>query len=197
MTIKNILLLAFLFLLSACDRSNLTYDKPYFDFDSLVTRQIKSLSPLGDSIKKIAVMDGKQDASAFRATEEDLRHELDVFQQLDVINKPIYKNAFLVSEEEDTKSNLKVRIYRLNQQSNIQSPVDFVRLYYLNNIHHLKKIESVYQEENALYFTKRHLTVELEEENDKPMLKRYSISGVQKMILNDTVKFTISGNIFN
>jgi hypothetical protein len=162
----------------------------------LVTHQLKWLSPLGDSIKKIAVMDGKQDASAFQATEEALRHELDVFQQLDVINKPIFKKAFLISDEEDTKSNLKVRLYQFNQQSNIKSPVDFVRFYYLNDIHHLKKIESVYQEENALYFTKRNLTVEFEERADRSMLKRYSISGVQKMILNDSVKFTISGTIF-
>lgn len=196
MTIKNILPLAFLFSLSACNHSNLTYDKPYFDFDSLVTHQLKWLSPLGDSIKKIAVMDGKQDASAFQATEEALRHELDIFQQLDVINKPIFKKAFLISAEEDIKSNLKVRLYQFNQQSNIKSPVDFVRFYYLNDIHHLKKIESVYQEENALYFTKRNLTVEFEEKADRSMLKRYSISGVQKMILNDSVKFTISGTIF-
>lgn len=196
MTIKNILPLAFLFSLSACNRSNLTYNKPHFDFDSLVTHQLKWLSPLGDSIKKIAVMDGKQDASAFQATEEALRHELDIFQQLDVINKPIFKKAFLISAEEDTKSNLKVRLYQFNQQSNIKSPVDFVRFYYLNDIHHLKKIESVYQEENALYFTKRNLTVEFEEKADRSMLKRYSISGVQKMILNDSVKFTISGTIF-
>lgn len=196
MTIRNILLVAFLFLLTACNRSSLTYDKPYFDFDSLVTHQIKSLSPLGDSIKKIALMDGKQDASNFKATEEVLRHELDVFQQLDVINKPIFKKAFLVSDEEDTKSNLKVRLYQLNPQSNLKSPVDFVRLYYLNNIHHLKKIESVYQEENALYFTKRSLTLEFEEKTDRSMLKRYAISGVQKMILNDSVKFTISSTVF-
>lgn len=196
MTIRNILLVAFLFLLTACNRSSLTYDKPYFDFDSLVTHQIKSLSPLGDSIKKIALMDGKQDASNFKATEEVLRHELDVFQQLDVINKPIFKNAFLVSDEEDTKSNLKIRLYQLNPQSNLKSPVDFVRLYYLNNIHHLKKIESVYQEENALYFTKRSLTLEFEEKTDRSMLKRYAISGVQKMILNDSVKFTISSTVF-
>lgn len=196
MTIKNILPLAFLFSLSACNHSNLIYDKPYFDFDSLVTHQLNWLSPLGDSIKKIAVMDGKQDASAFQATEEALRHELDIFQQLDVINKPIFKKAFLISAEEDTKSNLKVRLYQFNQQSNIKSPVDFVRFYYLNDIHHLKKIESVYQEENALYFTKRNLTVEFEEKADRSMLKRYSISGVQKMILNDSVKFMISGTIF-
>lgn len=196
MTIRNILLVAFLFLLTACNHSSLTYDKPYFDFDSLVTHQIKSLSPLGDSIKKIALMDGKQDASNFKATEEALRHELDVFQQLDVINKPIFKKAFLVSDEEDTKSNLKVRLYQLNPQSNLKSPVDFVRLYYLNNLHHLKKIEAVYQEENALYFTKRKLTVEFEERADRSMLKRYAISDVQKMILNDSVKFTISSTVF-
>jgi hypothetical protein len=192
MQIKNtfsILLLAIFFI--ACKQANLTYDKPYFDFDSLVNIQIKKISNTKDSIRKNALIDGKQDHSSFVIDSTRLAHEWDVFRQLDVINKPLYKGNYEITEGKDTKSNLQVRTY----QSKIKSPVPFVRFYFQNDFKNLKKIESNYQEENALYFTERDLMIELDDLSGQPLIKRYSIMGSQKMILSDSVKFSIQGSI--
>jgi hypothetical protein len=192
MQIKNtfsILLLAISFI--ACKQANLTYDKPYFDFDSLVNIQIKKISNTKDSIRKNALIDGKQDHSSFVIDSTRLAHEWDVFRQLDVINKPLYKGNYEITEGKDTKSNLQVRTY----QSKIKSPVPFVRFYFQNDFKNLKKIESNYQEENALYFTERDLMIELDDLSGQPLIKRYSIMGSQKMILSDSVKFSIQGSI--
>lgn len=188
-TIFSILLLAISVM--ACKQANLTYDKPYFDFDSLVNIQIKKLSHNKDSIRKDAVIDGKQDHSSFVIDSTRLAHEWDVFRQLDVINKPLYKSNYEITEGKDTKSNLQVRTYT----SKIKSPVPFVRFYFQNEFRNLKKIESNYQEENALYFTKRDLMMELDDLSGAPLIKNYSISGSQKMILSDSVRFSIKGSI--
>lgn len=188
-TIFSILLLAISVM--ACRQVNLTYDKPYFDFDSLVNIQIKKISHTKDSIRKDAVIDGKQDHSSFVIDSTQLAHEWDVFRQLDVINKPLYKGNYQITQGKDTKSNLQVRTY----QSKIKSPVPFVRFYFHNDFKNLKRIESNYQEENALYFTKRDLTMELDDLPGESLIKSYSITGSQKMILSDSVRFSIQGNI--
>jgi hypothetical protein len=188
-TIFTILLLAISFI--ACKQANLTYDKPYFDFDSLVNVQIMKISNTKDSIRKDAVIDGKQDHSSFLIDSTRLAHEWDVFRQLDVINKPLYKGNYEITEGKDTKSNLQVRTY----QSKINSPVPYVRFYFQNDFKNLKKIESNYQEENALYFTERDLMIELDDVLGEPLFKRYSIMGSQKMILSASVKFSIHGSI--
>jgi hypothetical protein len=192
MQIKNITsILLFAISFIACKQANLTYNKPYFDFDSLVNVQIKKISNTKDSIRKDAVIDGKQDHSSFLIDSTRLAHEWDVFRQLDVINKPLYKGNYEITEGKDTKSNLRVRTYR----SKIKSPVPYVRFYFHSGFQNLKKIESNYQEENALYFTERDLMIELDDLSGEPLIKRYSIMGSQKMILSDSVKFSIQGNI--
>lgn len=183
--------LLFIIFLAACKQANLKYDKPYFDFDSLVNIQIKKISHTKDSIRKYAVIDGKQDHTSFIIDSTKLAHEWDVFRQLDVINKPLYKGNYEITEGKDTKSNLQVRTY----QSKIKSPVPFVRFYFQNEFKNLKKIESNYQEENALYFTERDLMMELDDLSGEPLIKSYSITGSQKMILSDSVKFSIRGSI--
>jgi hypothetical protein len=192
MQIKNIftiLLLAISFI--ACKQANLKYDKPYFDFDSLVNVQIEKNSINKDSIHKVAVIDGKQDRSVFIIDSLRLAHEWDVFRQLDVINKPLYKGNYEITEGKDTKSNLQVRTY----QSKIKSPVPFVRFYFQNEFKNIKKIESNYEEKNSLYFTKRDLMMTLDDLSGESLIKNYSITGSQKMILSDSVKFSIRGSI--
>jgi hypothetical protein len=192
MQIKNIIIILLLAIsITACNQTNLKYDKPYFDFDSLVNIQIKKISHTKDSIHKDALIDGKQDHSSFVIDSMRLAHEWDVFRQLDVTNKPLYKGNYEITEGKDTKSNLQVRTY----QSKIKSPVLFVRFYFQNEFKNLKKIESNYQEENALYFTKRDLMMELDDLSGEPLIKSYSITGSQKMILSDSVKFSIRGSI--
>jgi hypothetical protein len=192
MQTKNILLVLLLATsIIACKQANLKYDKPYFDFDSLVNIQIKKISNTKDSVRKDAVIDGKQDHSSFVIDSTRLAHEWDVFRQLDVINKPLYKGNYEITEGKDTKSNLQVRTY----QSKIKSPVPYLRFYFHNSFQNLKKIESNYQEENALYFTKRDLMMVLDDQSGEPLIKSYSITGSQKMILSDSVKFSIHGSI--
>ena len=91
----------------SCRQANQKYDKPYFDFDSLVNVQISYLANRKDSVHKKASIDGKEGESSFPVDSAQLAHEWDVFRQLDVINKPTYKGHYLVTEEKDSKSTMK------------------------------------------------------------------------------------------
>jgi hypothetical protein len=195
MPIKNIftfLILAASF--AACRQANLKYDKPYFDFDSLITAQIKKANTK-DSIHKEATMDGNHDTTSFLLDSTKLAHEWDAFRQLDVINKPLYRSAYKITEEKDTKSNLMVRAYTWNGNLKSNPPVPFVRFYFHTDFKNLKKIESKFQDENALYFTDRNLTLCFNDLSGEPLISEYSIKGSQQMILSESVKFSVRGSI--
>ena len=186
---------AFLFVLGvisfSCRQANLKYDKPYFDFDSLVNVQISYFANQKDSVFKVASVDDKEGKSSFLADSAQLAHEWDVFRQLDVINKPTYKGHYIVTEEKDSKSNLTVRRYTCD----IKSSVPVVRFYFQNQFSNLKRIESQYIEQNALYYTTRELMLSLEGTQGQIYVSDYAIKGVQKMILSDSVQFSIHAYI--
>lgn len=185
-------------LLLGCRPSHLKeYDKPYFDFDSLVAAQIKIVSSQKDSIYKISELDTKKDSSRFALDSTRLAHEWDVFLQLDAMNKPMYKGHYEITESTDTKSNLRVRSYVAKPQSynKIKFSIPFVRFYFHEDFKKLKRIESQYVEQNALYFTTRNLLLTFDDQSGELYIKNYLIKGSQKMILNDTVKFSIKGSI--
>lgn len=176
-------------LLSGCNRANQKYDKVYFDFDSLINAQVANLLKAQSTISKKSVINGKEDDSSFIPDSLKLANELDVFRQLDLINKPLFRNAYEITDgNKDTKSNLLIRTYTATSPS----PVSFVKFYYRSSPRELKKIESVYHEENTLYDTKRNLTMEFDDISGTLLLSGYQLCGTQKMILNDTVKFSVT-----
>jgi len=183
------LIFSLVFFLSACNRSNLKYDKPYFDFDSLINVQVAELLKAQSTIGKKSIVNGKQDDSSFVPDSLSLANELDVFRQLDLINKPLYRNTYEIKDgEKDTRSNLLIRTYTAKSPS----PVPYVKFYYRPSSLDLKKIESVYHEENTLYATRRNLLLEFDDISGTPVLSGYQLSGTQKMILNDTVNFSVN-----
>src|SRR5258705_241845 len=95
-------------LLRSCNRENTKYDKPYFDFDSLVNTQTFRLSTTKIKVIKTSALNGKQDSALLVPDSTQWRHELDAFQQLDVINKPLFENAYHFTEGKDDHSNLRV-----------------------------------------------------------------------------------------
>jgi hypothetical protein len=182
----------FLFLmvpiLQACTSSSEKYGKIYFDFDSLINRQVLELQKANVTLQKKAELNTKADSVSMVSDSLTLANELDIFRQLDVINKPVYRNMFEVSDrEKDTRSNLWMRSYRAKKES----VVPYVKFYYQSVPWHLKKIEAVYQEKNALFYSQRFLQMEFDDATGLPILSNYRLTGVQKMILTDSVRFSV------
>jgi hypothetical protein len=176
-------------LFSSCKRSSEQYDKLYFDFDSLITVQGAELLMAQSIINKKTVINGKEDRSSFTPDSLQLANELDVFRQLDLINKPLFRKMYEIKDgEKDTRSNLLIRTYTAKSPS----PVPFVKFFYRIEPRELKKIESVIHEENSLYDTRRNLLMEFDNIRGTLLLSDYQLSGTQKMILNDSVHFSVN-----
>jgi hypothetical protein len=161
-------------------------------FDSLVASQVGVLSRAKASITKKASIDGNQDETTFTPDSTLWESELEIFRQLEIYERPAYKDVYEMKDGvPDGKSNLMVRSY--HSLKNI--PVSDLKFYYHDQIKHLKKIEATYREKNTLYTTSRSLQMEFDEVDSKSVLSSYSISGVQKMVLSDSVKFSIHSKV--
>lgn len=178
-------------LLWSCKQSEVVYDKPYFDFDSLINRQQQELLTAKATLTKTVSLDSTKEEITFEVDSLVLAKELDVFRQLDIINKPGFKGKYKISDgEKDSRSNLTIRKYEALEKT---APVQFVLFYYQNEFSRLHKIESTYREDNPLYGTGRDLLLEFDDNSGKSLLARYRLTGVQKLILGDTIAFSVDG----
>lgn len=178
-------------LFTGCDKASQKYDKAYFDIDSLLQAQSKMLLAQKVMLRKTATLDGKKEDSSFQPDSALLAHELDVFQQIDVINKPLYRSGYKITDgEKDTRSNLLIRTYKATGTS----PVPFLKIYYHETLPHLKKIESIYRVQNTLYTAERVLTLEFDDADGTALLSSYSLHGTQKMTMSDSVHFSVEGH---
>ena len=160
--------------------------------DSLINIQVTNLVASRAQVFKAASLGDIKDELRFTPDSLAWANELDIFRQLDMINKPTNKGLYEITDgKKDAHSNLLVRSYMAKRDL----PVKSIEVYYYKEFKNLKKIEAVYSESNALYFAKRSLIMNFDERKAVTILTHYAIAGVQKMIMSDSVHFTIKGNI--
>jgi len=177
--------------LSSCSERKSVATKSFYDIDSLVTLQINALKSTSYALNKSVEIDGEKEQTRFVPDSLQWVNELDIFRQVDQINKASFRDAYVVSETRDTNSNLTVREIRAQRPI----PVSLVKFYYLRTPDDLRKIEATWTEENALYTNTRKMVMELERFNDVHLVHRYRIEGFQKMVMNDSVRFVIAGEV--
>lgn len=177
--------------LSGCQQQTVK-EKHYLDFDSLINAQVANLSKSIATLKKGVTIDGKNDSSSTVLDSIGWSHELDIFRQLDVINRPIYRDVYVVKDGvKDSKSNLLIRSYEISTPATIP----YIRLYYQDSPSRIKKIEALYQETNSLYSSQRILKMYFDDSTGKPRLTGFLIEGHQKIMLSDSVRYTIKAEI--
>lgn len=182
-----------LLVLSACAPRNPTgKGAGLFAMDSLLHAQAINLSLRQASLTKDVLLQGKQET--VNLTPKDSTawlKELEAFGVMASINKPINRDHYDIAESADSRSNLRVRSFSTHDEL----PVPFVRLYYYRSPANIRRIESAYVTHNELYKTYRKLTLEFEDVRGTPIITSYSITGDQKMILDDTVRYDIKGRV--
>lgn len=179
-----------LLLASGCTREQVPTPK-FFDFDGLVDEQINQLSQRMRVLDKVAQMSSTHSDTTFLPSVKGWESELEIFRQLETFNKPTFRQAYKIEDPvKDSKSNLKIRQYLA-----AEAPISVVRFYYQDEFSRLKKIEAEITEKNILFTTHRSLSMEFDEEDGKPLMTRYGMSGFQKMVLRDTVHFSVLGQI--
>lgn len=192
MIVKNkVLCLAAVTMMASCSLKEGEYQKAYLDMDSLVTAQVQQLASASLKVEKKARISNEEATTTTPLNGLAWEKELEIFRQLDAINKPTFRNAYRVEELKDSRSNLSIRSYTATQPASI--PV--IRFFYLGRFANLKKIEARVEETNALFNSVRNLTLEFEEVDQQPRVAAYGIFGFQKMLLADTVKFSIEARV--
>lgn len=168
----------------------------YFAFDSLITAQVMYLTHSKAKLIKAALIDQKADSAlSISPDSAGWSKELGIFLQLDMINKAIYRNRYKVRDGQDPKSNLTIRYYDAYEESLNDVPVPSMKIYYKGNFNNIKRIEGVYQEENSLYRSSQVLSLDLQDIHNKTVLTSYTIKGSQKMVMADSLQFSIDARI--
>ena len=163
-----------------------------YNIDSLVAGQIDHLLFHKAGVnKKVSLNSVEKIITTVPSDASEWRNELDIFIELDAINKPINKGAYNVETYADLKSNLKVKSFR----TAIDLPVKYLLVYYHQSLKEVRKIEAQYNETNTLYSSARFLTMEFQNISNQTVVTSYSIKGGQKMFLDDTVKYKIDATI--
>ncbi|MBS1557307.1 MAG: hypothetical protein JST69_01165 [Bacteroidetes bacterium] len=163
--------------------------KIYFDFDSLMTAQVKNIKKNEIVLLKKTILNSLTDSLSLKPDSIQLKNEMEMFRQLDDINKPMYKGWYKIETKEDVNSNLKVRTFT----TNTKATVPFVKLFFNQKINRLKRIESSWAENNAMMNTQRFLMLEFEDHNDQPRLMHYRVTGHQKVIFSKSVSLAVEG----
>jgi len=121
--------------------------------------------------------------------------ELDIFRQLESVNKPVNRSLYAVEKSSDAKSNLEVKTFMGKPEpgkKKVEMPVKYLKVYYQNTPDNIRKIEAQYDESNTLYTGSRFLKMEFQQVYNKTVLTSYSITGGQKMFMGDSVSYNIS-----
>lgn len=176
----------------SCERG---VDQPisYYPVDSLINAQVDYLIKSKAALTKKAEIDGKEETSSFTPKDSAAwAHELDIFFELDIINKPDNVGDYKVEDGlKDAHSNLTIRSFTGTQKG----PVVYLKVFYLEVPSKIRRIEALYQEENSLLKGSRLLIMEFQEIQNNAVLTSYSIEGGQKMFLGDSVKFSVQGTV--
>jgi hypothetical protein len=178
------------FIFSGCEKN--TQTSKLFNIDSLVTNQVNLLSKSKPKLSKEAVLGNSHDQVEYIPDSAGWSKELDIFRQLEAMNKPINKTKYLIDDGlYDPGSNLTVKAFTSLEPLQVRS----MRIYYDTDIQKPRKIEAIFDEENSLYESSKNLLLEFQQINNKNLLTYYSIDGGQKMILSDSVTFSVKGKI--
>jgi hypothetical protein len=168
----------------------------YYNLDSLLQAQTQLLITTKASLTKSAYLGERKETKKLSPDSLGWIDEFGTLSELALINKPIYRGMYSVMDEQDNKSNLRILSYAIkDRKQEGKLPVRNVRIYYLGSLDRIKRIEGTYREENELYRGSHTLSIELQDVYNKTMITSYSIVGHQKMILADSVDFTIEGQI--
>lgn len=190
--------LSLFFILPSCEtKKSVTHT--YYPIDSLIQSQIELLVESKAHLTKKAEINGAEEMStAIPKDSAAWAHELDIFAQINSINNPVNAGNYKVQTGlRDSTSNLSIHLITTNDESVAKNelPVVYAKIFYLNALSKIRRVEALYQEENSLLKGTRLLILEFQEINNKTALVSYSIEGSQQMFLGDAVQFVVRGTI--
>ncbi len=163
----------------------------YFDIKSLLVEQAELLEVDKVELQKFAVVNSDTSTSTFIPDSLGWADEFQIIMDAD-INKPALRGQYSVSEIDDENSNLKIQVYKANKN---ELPIQSLKIYYLDNIEKLKRIEILQMESNSIFESTKNIILNIDEIKSQNRITDYTITGFQKMLLQDQVDFNITCSV--
>lgn len=195
MSCRSIYALASLLLvLSGCDSGAQAPDPavpgaprtagPYFDVRGLLDAQIQQLSARRPGVtKRVSLRGGTTET--VRVPDVKWADELQIFYQAD-INKAALRGIYRV--DSTTEAGGTRRTYTA-QPGHENAPV--TRLSVLSASGQPQEIEATLRQDNPLFFGQKELRLTLQQ----GQLRSYSVSGTQKLVLFDTLRYRTAAEV--
>ena len=181
-----------IFILLACSSEPAGVEL-YPDMKMKVQELVENLRDKPISLQKIGNMDGEQDTTLLSGLDSaQWNRELQLFSSAN-FNKSIYRDLYEQKESADQNSNLTVRTYTYTGTKKV--PVVSMEIRYLDDPSNWHGVKIKYRESNRGFQAHRDLEMNFEDMRGKYRLKDYSVNGFQKILGQDTVKFSIVGTL--
>ena len=156
----------------------------YFDLAGFLKQQSTLLNQRRPVVEKqVLLRDGQQETT--RVAQTDWTKELQIFQQAD-INKPALRGLY-ATDSLTLPSGAVQRTYR--RQPGADSPVE--QLSVVSAGPQVQDLTATVAQDNPLVYSAKHL--EMHYQNG--LLANYRVTGVQKLILFDSVHYAVWGTV--
>jgi len=162
----------------------------YYDLNGLIDQQLDWLIEFNPKIQKTAVLNGIPESSSMRLDSVQWTRELKIFRDADLNKSRLRQEYRIVEDLSEPTSNLKIRLYEAINKEIME--VEYLKIFYVEKEEDLRKLEASVREKNSLFSSKKALYMTFEDDgNGSIKIKHFKIEGQQKMILLDTVKFSL------
>lgn len=166
--------------------------EPYFSVQDLMEQQIALLDSLNPTVKITGALKGQHETIDTHKDSSAWRASLKLFTDAD-INQPVLQGQYTVKDTFDSQYDLPLKLYEAKKGANTSIP--YLKVYYQDSLANVKRIETVFKEENILYDTQRKMSADFDMVQGKPRLMQYETIGKQKMILQDSVLYHMQAEI--
>lgn len=165
----------------------------YYDIDSLFNKQNDLLVKAKATLEKNARV-GEEDSYVVFVPEDSASwaEELEIFRNLNLINKPVNRGLYRDTIRRDRSSNLTVRSFKALDDD---LSVERLDIFFLNVPEDIRRIEAIYREDNVMFTTSRRLRVDFRKKDSGAIISAYSVTGGQKMLLGDSVRYAVTAKI--
>lgn len=159
----------------------------FLNIDSLIDAQIKNV-PIATIEKTIQVNDS---IFYYRLINQELKKELVAFQELNLVNRSIYRDSYQITVQSDKQSNLTVKAWT----ATTDAPVKSLKLFYLHKMDRLKSIEAELSTNELYAQSSKMLKLDFSILSDTIRLEAFSISGKQRYFWSTPRYFSVDAVI--
>ncbi|HAA15800.1 MAG TPA: hypothetical protein DCE41_30455 [Cytophagales bacterium] len=177
-------------LLLGCQPESTTeeVEKPYFDLSGFLDLQVEQLSSIDLQLNKSTLLGEDTDQFSSVLQKEEWDQEFRFFYEVD-INQSILLDQYAPS----LQKNGGAMITRYSPKETMENGVQWLEIIQTGGV--VTQVSAFTFDKNALYTTQRMLEMNFEDKGGKAHLTDYEVKGFQKMVLKDTVNYSIQGTV--